>query len=232
MIMNKLAYDNLKLLNKEYSDNLFLISDHNILSLIEKDNFDTCSKIKSLEYPIYFTFHHILNIIDYDKDISYKSKMNLLDMINNSLNNLLLYIDDYNDNDNDNDNDNNNNDNDKYEEKNENENIIIMIDNIYERFDNVKLNTKHNYFERIVYLFDEIVDGFRTAEKYLYHSPLSYYPLMNIKAGNFIDDEGEYDTEDDNSEEDNSEEDNSEEDNSEEDNSEEDNSNKKEGKLD
>ena len=40
---------------------------------------------------------------------------------------------------------------------------------------------------------------------------------MNIKAGNFIDDEGEYDTEDDNSEEDNSEEDNS---------------NKKEGKLD
>ena len=158
MIMNKLAYDNLKLLNKEYSDNLFLISDHNILSLIEKDNFDTCSKIKSLEYPIYFTFHHILNIIDYDKDISYKSKMNLLDMINNSLNNLLLYIDDYNDNDNDKDNDNNNNDNDKYEEKNENENIIIMIDNIYERFDNVKLNTKHNYFERIVYLFDEIVD--------------------------------------------------------------------------
>ena len=43
--MNKLAYDNLKLLDEEHSDTLFLISDHNILSLIEKDNFDTCSKI-------------------------------------------------------------------------------------------------------------------------------------------------------------------------------------------
>ena len=194
--MNKLAYDNLKLLTNEYSDNLFLINDHNILSLIEKDDFDTCSKIKSLEYPIYFTFHHILNIIDYDKDISYKSKMNLLNMIDNSLNNLLIYIDDYEEN---------------------NEDIIIIIDDIYERFDNVKLNTKHNYFERIVYLFDEIVDGFRMAEKYLYFSPLSYYPLMNIKPDNFVDDEGEYDTEEDNSEEDNSEEDNS---------------NKKEEKLD
>ena len=37
-----------------YSDSLFLISDHNILSLIEKDSFDTCSKLESLEYPIFF----------------------------------------------------------------------------------------------------------------------------------------------------------------------------------
>ena len=219
--MNKLACDNLKLLINEYSDNFFLISDHNILSLIEKNSFDTCSTIKSLEYPIYFTFHHILNIIDYDKDVSYKHKMNLLDMIDSSLINLLLYIDDYEEN---------------------NEDIIIIIDDIYERFDNIKLNTKHNYFEKIVYLFDELVDGFRTAEKYLYFSPLSYYPLINIKPGNFVDGEGECDPEEYNSsecdpeeynyseynsEEDNSEEDNSEEDNSEEDSSEEDSSKKK-----
>ena len=37
--MNKLAYDNLTLLDEVYSDSLHLISDHNILSLIEKDNF-------------------------------------------------------------------------------------------------------------------------------------------------------------------------------------------------
>ena len=62
--MDKLAYDNLKLLNENYDESLFLISDHNILSLIEKDNFDTCSELKSLEYPVYFTYHHILNIIE------------------------------------------------------------------------------------------------------------------------------------------------------------------------
>ena len=170
--MNKLAYDNLKLLDEEYSDSLFLISDNDILSLIEKDNFDTCSKIKSLEYPIYFTYHHILNIVDYDKDISYKNKMKLLTMVENSLNNLINYLDDYEEN--------------KTEEK-----ITTMLDDIYERLDIVKNNQKHNYLERFIYLFDDIVDGFRTAEKYLYFSPLSYYPLINIKPGNFVDDEGE-----------------------------------------
>ena len=171
--MNKLAYENLKLLDEEHSDSLFLISDHNILSLIEKDNFDTCSKVKSLEYPIYFTYHHILNIVDYDKDISYKNKMNLLTMIENSLDNLLDYLDDYEEND---------------------ENITILIDDIYERLDIVKVNQKHNYLERFVYLFDEIIDGFREASRYLYFTPICYYPLMNINPIEFSDDEDETDS--------------------------------------
>lgn len=172
--MNKLAYDNLKLLNEKYTDSLYLISDNNILNLIEKDNFDTCSKLKSLEYPIYFTYHHILNIVDYDKDISYKNKMNLLEMIENSLNNLIDYLNDY---------------------EEERENITIIIDDIYERYDIVKVNQKHNYLERFVYLFDDIVDGFREASRYLYFSPVCYYPLMNIKPGEFLEDEGECDSE-------------------------------------
>ena len=171
--MNKLAYDNLKLLDEVYSNSLHLISDHNILSLIEKDNYDTCSNIKSLEYPIYFTYHHILNVVDYDKDISYKNKMNLLTMIDNSLNNLINYLDDYT------------------EEK---EYMYHLIDDIYERLDIVKTNQKHNYFERFIYLFDEMVDGFREAGKYLYFSPVNH-PLMNLLPGeyylnnNFSDDE-------------------------------------------
>lgn len=179
--MNKLAYDNLKLLDEVYSDSLFLISDNDILSLIEKDSFDTCSKIQSLEYPIFFTYHHILNIVDYDKDISYKNKMKLLTMIENSLNNIINYLDDYEEN--------------KSESK-----ITNMLDDIYERLDIVKKNHKHNYLEKFIYLFDDIVDGFRTAEKYLYFSPMSYYPLMNVKPGDFVDDEGETENESDCSE--------------------------------
>ena len=182
--MNKLAYDNLKLLDEVYSDSLFLISDNDILSLIEKDSFDTCSKIQSLEYPIFFTYHHILNIVDYDKDISYKNKMKLLTMIENSLNNLINYLDDYEEN--------------KSESK-----ITTMLDDIYERLDIVKNNHKHNYLEKFIYLFDDIIDGFRTAEKYLYFSPLSYYPLMNVKPGDFVDDEGETENESDSSESEN-----------------------------
>jgi CRISPR/Cas system CSM-associated protein Csm2 small subunit len=176
--MNKLAYENLKLLDEVYSDSLFLISDNDILSLIEKDSFDTCSKIQSLEYPIFFTYHHILNIVDYDKDISYKNKMKLLTMIENSLNNLINYLDDY-------------------EENQSESKITNMLDDIYERLDIVKNNHKHNYLEKFIYLFDDIVDYFRTAEKYLYFSPMSYYPLMNIKPGDFVDDGGETENESD-----------------------------------
>tara|TARA_A200000113_G_scaffold212523_1_gene214109 strand:- start:502 stop:1152 length:651 start_codon:yes stop_codon:yes gene_type:complete len=170
--MDKLAYDNLKLLNEKHSDSLFLISDHNVLSLIEKDNFDTCSKLKSLEYPIYFTYHHILNIVDYDKDISYKNKMNLLTMIDNSLNNLIDYLDDYE----------------------EEQKITTMLDDIYERLDIVNENQKHNYLERFVYLFDDIVDGLREAGRYLYFTPMTYYPLINVRPGDFVEDEGECDS--------------------------------------
>ena len=99
--------------------------------------------------------------------------MNLLTMIDNSLNNLINYLDDYT------------------EDK---ENIYHLVDDIYERLDTVKTNQKHNYLERFIYLFDEIVDGFREAEKYLYFSsPISFYPLMDIRPGEFLEDEGETD---------------------------------------
>ena len=172
--MNKLAYDNLKLLSEEYSNTFHLISDHNILSLIEKDNYDTCSNIKSLEYPIYFTYHQTLNLIDYDEDVSYKLKMYLLDKIESSLNNLVDYINDY---------------------EEEGGNILSIIDDIYDRVDSVKKNNKYNYFERFIYLFDEMVDGFREARKYLYFTP-QYYPLMNLLPGEYYEDNGDTSDED------------------------------------
>ena len=66
MIMET-AIDNIKILKEKYSNGFSLISDHNKLSLIEKDNFDTLSKTNSLEYPIYFTYNNLLDTIAYDK---------------------------------------------------------------------------------------------------------------------------------------------------------------------
>ena len=34
-----------------------------LVSLIEKDNFDTLSKTNSLEYPIYFTYNNLFNYV-------------------------------------------------------------------------------------------------------------------------------------------------------------------------
>jgi len=160
--MDKLAYDNLKLLDETYSDSLFLINDNNILSLIEKDSFDTCSILDSLEYPIYFTYHQVLNIIDYENDISYKKKQELVDMIENSLDNLIDYLDDY---------------------KAESKYLSSIINDIYERKEIVKKNNKYNYFENFIYLFDELVDSCRTAKKYLYFSPRPYNILYDMKPG-------------------------------------------------
>ena len=172
--MNKLAYDNLKLLDTKYSDALFLMSDNNILSLIEKDDFDTCSQIKFLEYPLYFTYHQILNIIQYDNDISYKKKRVLLSMIDNSLDNLIDYINDY---------------------EEENDTLLTMIDDIFSRTERVKEDTKYNStLEQIIYFFDDMVDRFRLANKYLYFSQNIHSPLMNLMPGHYVEDEGECDS--------------------------------------
>ena len=172
--MNQIAYDNLKLLDTKYSDALFLMSDNNILSLIEKDDFDTCSQIKFLEYPLYFTYHQILNIIQYDNDISYKKKRVLLSMIDNSLDNLIDYINDY---------------------EEENDTLLTMIDDIFSRTERVKEDTKYNStLEQIIYFFDDMVDGFRLANKYLYFSQNIHSPLMNLMPGHYVEDEGECDS--------------------------------------
>ena len=39
--------------------------------------------------------------------------------------------------------------------------------------------------------YDDLVDAFKSAKKYLYFTPISYYPLMNLKQGDFLEDEGE-----------------------------------------
>ena len=71
------------------------MADGNILSLIEKDSFDPISKLQSLEYPIFFTYHHILNILTHDKSISYYQKKYLLEQIEESLEKLMNFIHDY-----------------------------------------------------------------------------------------------------------------------------------------
>ena len=92
--MMNIAIDNLKLLNSEetiFKDN-YLISEGNKLSFISKNNYDLVLNNKSLEYPIYFTYNHILNFISDDSEISYQKKKYLLNIIDKSLNNIYQFI--------------------------------------------------------------------------------------------------------------------------------------------
>ena len=176
-LITSIAIENLKILNEKYTNSLSLIGDNNKLSLIEKDNFDTLCKLDSLEYPIYFTYHHLLDIISNNKDISYRIKKYLLEKIDESFDNMVDYIDDYYDTGDSNNNENNN------------DTLNQILTGIYEKYDLVEENTIYNpNIERFIYLFDDLVDAFKTSNKYLYFSYFS--PLINVKPGIFVEDEG------------------------------------------
>lgn len=172
--MNKIVFGNLGLLDIYLSDQI-LISEGNELSLMGKDDYDTVEKLSSLEYPIYFTYHELLNKISYDKDLSYTKKIYYLDKIYESLDILIQYIDDY---------------------EEENSRICFIIDNIYERYETVRYKTVYTWGEKAIFLFDNLVDIFRDSSKYLYFTP-TIYPLMYLKPGNFLENEGECDSDSD-----------------------------------
>ena len=168
--MNKIVFGNFGLLDIYLSDQI-LISEGNELSLMGKEDYDTVDKLSSLEYPIYFTYHELLNNISYNKDLSYTKKIYLLDKIYESLDILIQYIDDY---------------------EEENSKICFIIDNIYERYETVRYKTVYTWGEKAIFLFDNLVDSFRNASKYLYFTP-TLYPLMYLKPGETFD-EGECDS--------------------------------------
>mgnify|MGYP003335387443 CR=1 FL=1 len=169
--MNKIVFANLGLLDIYLQDQK-LISEDCELTLIDKDDYDTVSKVKELEYPIYYTYNEILNIISYDNDLSYSKKVDYLERVYDSLDVLIQYIDDY--------------------RENENTRICYIVDNIHARYEIVKSQVlyKNPWAEKAVFLFDQLVDSFREANRYLYFSPspLLLYPLMNLKPGEFLDD--------------------------------------------
>lgn len=167
--MNKIVFANLGLLDIYLQDQK-LISEGCELTLIDKDDYDTVSKVKELEYPIYYTYNEILNIISYDNDLSYSKKVDYLERVYDSLDTLIQYIEDYH--------------------ENENTRICYIVDNIHARYELVKSQVlyKNPWTEKVVFLFDQLVDSFREANRYLYFSPASFYPLMNLKPGEFLDD--------------------------------------------
>ena len=168
--MNVTALDNLKVLNEQKSETHSLLADGNVLSLIEKDSFDPVSKLQSLEYPIFFTYHHIFNILTHDRSISYYQKKYLLEKIEESLENLMNFIHDYDE---------------------ENPLLIEIISDIEEKFDIVREKTIYKKCESMIHLFDDLVDACRLARKCLYFSPRPYDILYDLEPGKFYGSLGE-----------------------------------------
>ena len=67
--MNTISIENLKVINN-YSEDYNLIGEGIELSLLKKNEYDSIYAATKLEFPTYFTYHHVLNIIDTNKSLT------------------------------------------------------------------------------------------------------------------------------------------------------------------
>ena len=172
MTLYMTALANLKTLTENVSLTHILIADGNVLSLIEKDSFDTICKLKSLEYPVFFTYQCLFNILTNNTSISYKQRVYLLENIEDSLENLMKYINDYE----------------------EGYPLLIQIINDIEvNYDLVRERTHYKRCSSIINLFDSFVDICRIASTCLYFNPYD----LPIYSDDDDDDDGDDDDDDD-----------------------------------
>lgn len=181
--MIQIALDNINTII-DYDENNYLVSENNILSLMERENYDLINKLEELEYPVYFTYNQILTYIELDNSLQYRNKKMLLDIIDDTIYKLITIAEDYE----------NSDDEDIESQK---ENLFSIIDNIIERYEYVYNNTiyKNKKCEYIVNIFDDIVDGLKTVGKYLYFSyppglmDSNYHPYYNTSCSDTETDE-------------------------------------------
>ena len=159
--MDEISLENLKLLiNYDDSKDHHLISEGNRLSFIneDEDDFDPINNLRSLEYPIYFTYNHLMNKISDNHSISYSQKKNLLNLINCSLDNLYDFIINF--------------------EDDNNENMIAIFNTISDRYDIVREKTVATRCEALYFLFDDVIQAFSEASRYLYFTTYGQRVLL------------------------------------------------------
>ncbi len=87
--MDKIAIQNLELISKlgENIDEYQLVIDNHLIKKSEDKNYEGIFNLKELEYPIFFSFHQILNTIRYSnlyKIEGYRTK-ELIDLMDESI---------------------------------------------------------------------------------------------------------------------------------------------------
>jgi hypothetical protein len=150
--MNETALSNIRILNRELSDSHQLIADGNKLSLIEKEDFSALDTLADLEYPIYFTYQHLLNSVTYDKNLSYLSRRYLLEQMEDSFDIVSDFLNDYDE---------------------DTRHFNELIESIELRHSDVSHQTlyKNKTCGKIVILFDKMVELMRNGAQYLYFDP-------------------------------------------------------------
>ena len=148
MSLDQLALNNLTILSKFNSKKQFLsITNKNKLNINDKEEqYESITTLSDLEYPIYFSFHHIFTMINNNKNNNVLNRKKIINLMNKASHNIYNTYDDVLD--------------DEYNKQvvlimDHIDTIITIIDDYYFRF---------YYYNRFIETFNYFVSGFNKCK--------------------------------------------------------------------
>ena len=159
--LHEIALDNLNLLVREEKNitKSVFVSDGKKLDVVKDQNgYDTMFTLKELEYPVYFTFQHFMNVIVDRNDLSYRRRKELLGILDDVFDSLCDLSESRE------------TQNKDSEDKSLNS-FQCVLNDISDRLDTVREQTLVTRCERMYLFFDEFVEALRIVSDQLYVSP-------------------------------------------------------------
>mgnify|MGYP000647451450 CR=1 FL=1 len=160
--LHEIALENLNLLVREEKNitKSVFVSDGKKLDVVKDDQngYDTMFTLKALEYPIYFTFQHFMNVIMERNDLSYRRRkelLRILDDVFDSLCDLSESRETQN----------------KDSEDTSLNSFQCVLNDISDRLDAVREQTLVTRCERMYLFFDEFVEALCVVSRQLHTTP-------------------------------------------------------------
>lgn len=160
--LHEIALENLNLLVREEKNitKSVFVSDGKKLDVVKEQNgYDTMFTLKELEYPVYFTFQHFMNVIVDRNDLSYRRRKELLGILDDVFDSLCDLSDSRETREN------------KDPEDKSGKSFELILNDISDRLDTVREQTLVTRCERMYLFFDEFVEALRIVSDQLYVSP-------------------------------------------------------------
>lgn len=159
--LHEIALENLNLLVKEEKNitKSVFVSDGKKLDVVKEQNgYDTMFTLKELEYPVYFTFQHFMNVIVDRNDLSYRRRKELLGILDDIFDSLCDLSESR---------ETQNKDSGDKSRKS----FELILNDISDRLDAVREQTLVTRCERMYLFFDEFIEALRIVSDQLYVSP-------------------------------------------------------------
>ena len=159
--LHEIALENLNLLVREEKNiaTSVFVSDGKKLDVVKEQNgYDTMFTLKELEYPVYFTFQHFMNVIVDRNDLSYRRRKELLGILDDVFDSLCDLSE-------------SRETQNKDSEDTSLNSFQCVLNDISDRLDAVREQTLVTRCERMYLFFDEFVEALCVVSRQLHTTP-------------------------------------------------------------